>query len=124
MVAFASEAEYREGFVPYADAFDAIPFGDTRALEAAIRPETAAFLVEPIQGEAGIIVPPEGYLTEALRICRARNVLMIVDEGQTGLGRTRKGLAGHHQGGEADAILLGKALGGGLIPASPFCRPG
>src|SRR5258706_11347882 len=121
MVAFASEAKYREGSGPYADGFDAIPFGDTRALEAAIRPETAAFLVEPIQGEAGIIVPPEGYLTEALRICRARNVLMIVDEGQTGLGRTGKVLACHHDGVEPDAILPGKAPGGGLIPGPPFC---
>src|SRR6478609_5209205 len=121
IVGFSSEAQYRESFGPYADGFDAIPFGDTRALEAAIRPDTAAFLVEPIQGEAGIIVPPEGYLTEALRICRARNVLMIVDEVQTGLGRTGKVLACHHEGVEPDAIILGKALGGGLIPVSAFC---
>jgi ornithine--oxo-acid transaminase len=121
IVGFSSEAQYRESFGPYADGFDAIPFGDTRALEAAIRPDTAAFLVEPIQGEAGIIVPPEGYLTEALRICRARNVLMIVDEVQTGLGRTGKVLACHHEGVKPDAIILGKALGGGLIPVSAFC---
>ena len=123
IVGFSSEAQYREGFGPYADGFDAIPFGDTRALESAIRPDTAAFLVEPIQGEAGIIVPPEGYLTEALRICRAHNVLMIVDEVQTGLGRTGKVLACHHEGVEPDGIILGKALGGGLIPVSAFCAP-
>ncbi|HUQ28207.1 MAG TPA: ornithine--oxo-acid transaminase [Usitatibacter sp.] len=121
IVGFSSEAQYRDGFGPYADGFDAVPFGDLRALEEAIGPNTAAFLVEPIQGEAGIVVPPEGYLTQALRICRAHNVLMIVDEVQTGLGRTGKVLACHHEGVQPDAIILGKALGGGLIPVSAFC---
>ena len=120
IVGFSSEPQYRDDFGPYADAFVSIPFGDTAALEAAITPETAAFLVEPIQGEAGIVVPPEGYLTEVLRICRKHNVLMIVDEVQTGLGRTGKVLACHHEGVQPDAILLGKALGGGLIPVSAF----
>jgi len=120
IVGFSSEEQYREGFGPYADGFVSIPFGDTAALEKAITPETAAFLVEPIQGEAGIIVPPEGYLTEALRICRKHNVLMVVDEVQTGLGRTGKVLAIHHEGIKPDAIILGKALGGGLIPVSAF----
>ena len=120
IVGFSSEEQYREGFGPYADGFVSIPFGDTEALEKAITPETAAFLVEPIQGEAGIIVPPEGYLTEALRICRKHNVLMVVDEVQTGLGRTGKVLAVHHEGIKPDAIILGKALGGGLIPVSAF----
>ena len=120
IVGFSSEAQYRDDFGPYADAFVSIPFGDAAALEAAITPETAAFLVEPIQGEAGIVVPPEGYLTEALRICRKHNVLMIVDEIQTGLGRTGKVLACHHEGVKPDAILLGKALGGGLLPVSAF----
>jgi len=120
IVGFSSEEQYREGFGPYADGFVSIPFGDTEALEKAITPETAAFLVEPIQGEAGIIVPPEGYLTEALRICRKHNVLMVVDEVQTGLGRTGKALAVHHEGIKPDAIILGKALGGGLIPVSAF----
>jgi ornithine--oxo-acid transaminase len=120
IVGFSSEPQYRDDFGPYADAFVSIPFGDTAALEAAITPETAAFLVEPIQGEAGIVVPPEGYLTEVLRICRKHNVLMIVDEVQTGLGRTGKVLACHHEGVKPDAILLGKALGGGLIPVSAF----
>ncbi|HUL96383.1 MAG TPA: ornithine--oxo-acid transaminase [Usitatibacter sp.] len=120
IVGFSSEEQYREGFGPYADGFVSIPFGDTAALEAAITPETAAFLVEPIQGEAGIIVPPEGYLTRALEICRRHNVLMIVDEVQTGLGRTGKVLAIHHEGIKPDGIILGKALGGGLIPVSAF----
>ena len=120
IVGFSSEAQYREGFGPYSGGFRHVPFGDAAALEAAITPNTAAFLVEPIQGEAGIIVPPEGYLTEALRICRKHNVLLIVDEVQTGLGRTGKVLACHHEGVKPDAIILGKALGGGLIPVSAF----
>ena len=120
IVGFSSEAQYREGFGPYSDGFRHVPFGDAAALEAAITPETAAFLVEPIQGEAGIIVPPDGYLAEVLRICRKHNVLMIVDEVQTGLGRTGKVLACQHEGVKPDAIILGKALGGGLLPVSAF----
>ena len=121
IVGFSSEAQYRDGFGPYADAFVPVPFGDARALEAAITPHTAAFLVEPVQGEAGIIVPPAGYLTEAARICRANNVMLIADEVQTGLGRTGKVLACEHEDVKPDAILLGKALGGGLIPVSAMC---
>jgi ornithine--oxo-acid transaminase len=121
IVGFSSEAQYRDGFGPYSGGFVPVPFGDAAALEAAITPETAAFLVEPVQGEAGIIVPPEGYLTEVLRICRKHNVLMIVDEVQTGLGRTGKVLACHHEGVKPDGIILGKALGGGLMPVSAFC---
>ena len=121
IVGFSSEAQYRDGFGPYADGFSHVPFGDAAALEAAITPETAAFLVEPVQGEAGIIVPPGGYLTEALRICRKHDVLLIVDEVQTGLGRTGKVLACHHEGVKPDGIILGKALGGGLLPVSAFC---
>jgi ornithine--oxo-acid transaminase len=120
IVGFSSEAQYREGFGPYSRGFVHVPFGDARALEAAITPNTAAFLVEPVQGEAGIIVPPEGYLTECARICREHNVLLIVDEVQTGLGRTGKVLACHHEGVRPDGIILGKALGGGLIPVSAF----
>jgi ornithine--oxo-acid transaminase len=120
IVGFSSEAQYRDGFGPYADGFRAVPFGDAAALEAAITAQTAAFLVEPVQGEAGIIVPPEGYLAEVLRICRKHNVLMIVDEVQTGLGRTGKVLACQHEGVKPDAIILGKALGGGLLPVSAF----
>jgi ornithine--oxo-acid transaminase len=121
IVGFSTEPQYREHFGPFSDGFLHVPFGDARALEAAITPHTAAFLVEPVQGEAGIIVPPEGYLTEAARICRERNVLLIVDEVQTGLGRTGKVLACHHEGVKPDAIILGKALGGGLLPVSAFC---
>lgn len=120
IVGFSSEAQYRDGFGPYAKGFVQVPFGDAAALEAAITPNTAAFLVEPVQGEAGIIVPPEGYLTACARICRDKNVLLIVDEVQTGLGRTGKVLACHHEGVKPDAIILGKALGGGLLPVSAF----
>ena len=120
IVGLSTEPQYRDGFGPYAPGTVHVPFGDARALEQAITPNTAAFLVEPVQGEAGIVVPPEGYLTEALRICRANNVLLIVDEVQTGLGRTGRILACQHEGVKPDAIILGKALGGGLIPVSAF----
>jgi ornithine--oxo-acid transaminase len=116
----STEPQYRDGFGPYAAGTRHVPFGDARALEAAITPNTAAFLVEPVQGEAGIVVPPEGYLAECARICRERNVLLIVDEVQTGLGRTGKLLACHHEGVKPDGLVLGKALGGGLIPVSAF----
>lgn len=121
IVGFSSEAQYRDGFGPFSDGFRAIPFGDAAALERAITPDTAAFLVEPVQGEAGIVVPPEGYLKAVERICRSHNVLLIVDEVQTGLGRTGKVLACHHENVHPDGIILGKALGGGLIPVSAFC---
>jgi ornithine--oxo-acid transaminase len=122
IVGFSSEPQYREGFGPFAEgAFRHVPFGDAAALEAAITPNTAAFLVEPVQGEAGIVVPPEGYLKECERICRARDVLLIVDEVQTGLGRTGRVLAVQHENVKPDGIILGKALGGGLMPVSAFC---
>jgi ornithine--oxo-acid transaminase len=122
IVGFSTEPQYRDGFGPYAPgAFRHVPFGDARALEAAITPNTAAFLVEPVQGEAGIVVPPEGYLKECERICRAHDVLLIADEVQTGLGRTGKVLAVHHENVKPDGIILGKALGGGLMPVSAFC---
>ena len=120
IVGLSTEPQYRDDFGPYAAGTRHVPFGDARALEAAITPNTAAFLVEPVQGEAGIIVPPEGYLTEAARICRANNVLLVVDEVQTGLGRTGKVLACQHEGVKPDGLVLGKALGGGLIPVSAF----
>jgi len=120
IVGLSTEPQYRDDFGPYAAGTRHVPFGDARALEAAITPNTAAFLVEPVQGEAGIIVPPEGYLTEAARICRANNVLLVVDEVQTGLGRTGKILACQHEGVKPDGLILGKALGGGLIPVSAF----
>jgi ornithine--oxo-acid transaminase len=121
IVGFSSEAQYRDAFGPYADAFTLVPFGDSQALEAAITDETAAFLVEPVQAEAGIVVPPEGYLARCARICRDRGVLLLVDEVQTGLGRTGRLLACEHEGVHPDGIMLGKALGGGLLPVSAFC---
>jgi ornithine--oxo-acid transaminase len=117
---FSSVAQYRDGFGPFAAGFKLVPFADTAALETAITPNTAAFLVEPVQGEGGIIVPPKGYLSEAARICRARDVLLIADEVQSGLGRTGKLLACEHEGVIPDGLTLGKALGGGLLPVSMF----
>jgi ornithine--oxo-acid transaminase len=120
IVGFSSIPQYREGFGPFAPGFKHVPFGDADALAAAITPNTAAFLIEPIQGEGGIRVPPAGYLARAAEICRVRNVLLICDEIQTGLGRTGRLLACQHDGVTPDAVLLGKALGGGLIPVSLF----
>ncbi|MBX3606759.1 MAG: ornithine--oxo-acid transaminase [Piscinibacter sp.] len=120
IVGFSSEAQYRDGFGPFAPGFVSVPFGDARALEAAITPNTAAFLVEPIQGEAGIVVPPAGYLRAVREICNRHDVLMICDEVQTGLGRTGAVLACDHEGVRPDGLTLGKALGGGLLPVSAF----
>jgi ornithine--oxo-acid transaminase len=120
IVGFSSEAHYRDGFGPFAPGFKAIPFGDAAALEAAITPNTAAFLVEPVQGEGGIIVPPAGYLADCARICREHRVLLICDEIQTGLGRTGYFLGCEHDGVKPDGVILGKALGGGLLPVSMF----
>ena len=121
IVGFSSEAQYRDGFGPFAPGFISVPFGDADALEAAITPNTAAFLVEPVQGEAGIIVPPPGYLARAREICSRRGALLICDEVQTGLGRTGAVLACDHEGVRPDGLVLGKALGGGLLPVSAFC---
>jgi ornithine--oxo-acid transaminase len=118
IVGFSSEAQYRDGFGPFPAGFRHIPYGDADALARAIGPNTAAFLVEPIQGEGGIVVPPAGYLAECARICRERNVLLVCDEIQTGMGRTGKFLACQHDGVRPDAVILGKALGGGLLPVS------
>lgn len=120
IIGFSSEDQYRDGFGPFPDGFVSIDYGDSVALEQAITPNTAAFLVEPIQGEAGIVLPPEGYLAECARICKANNVLLICDEVQTGLGRTGKLLACQHENVHPDAIILGKALGGGMLPVSAF----
>ena len=116
----STEPQYRDGFGPFPPGLSTIPFGDADALAKAITPRTAAFLVEPIQGEAGIVVPPPGYLARCLEICRGRRVLMIVDEVQTGLGRTGRFLACQHEGVTPDGVILGKALGGGLLPVSAF----
>jgi ornithine--oxo-acid transaminase len=120
IVGFSSEAQYRDGFGPFAPGFASVPFGDAKALEAAITPHTAAFIVEPIQGEAGIVVPSAGYLKAVREICTRHQVLMICDEVQTGLGRTGALLACDHDGVKPDGLTLGKALGGGLLPVSAF----
>jgi ornithine--oxo-acid transaminase len=120
IVGMSTEPQYRAGFGPFPAGFKQIPYGDADALEQAITPHTAAFLVEPIQGENGIIVPPEGYLKQCAEICKKHNVLLICDEIQTGMGRTGKFLASDHDGIKPDGVLLGKALGGGLIPVSVF----
>ena len=110
----------RAGFGPFAPGFKTIEYGDAAALSAAITPNTAAFLVEPIQGERGIVVPPQGYLQAIEKICRKNNVLLILDEIQTGLGRTGRFLAYEHENVKPDGLILGKALGGGLLPVSLF----
>jgi ornithine--oxo-acid transaminase len=120
IVGFSSEPQYRDGFGPFAPGFVSVPFGDADALEAAITSNTAAFLVEPVQGEAGIIVPPVGYLKRAREICTEHGVLLICDEVQTGLGRTGALLACDHEGIRPDGLVLGKALGGGLVAVSAF----
>ena len=120
IVGFSSDPQYSEGFGPFAPGFRLIPFGDAAALAAAITPQTAAFLVEPIQGEGGIVVPPSGYLAECARICREHRVLLLADEIQTGMGRTGKFLACEHEGVRPDGVMLGKALGGGMLPVSAF----
>ncbi len=115
-----SEEQYKDGFGPFPGGFKIIPYGDAEALEKAITPNTAAFLVEPIQGEAGIVMPPAGYLKKCAELCRKHNVLLIADEIQTGFGRTGKLLACDHEGVKPDGLILGKALGGGLLPVSAF----
>jgi len=118
IISFSTEAQYRDGFGPYLDGFKIIPFGDAKALEAAITPNTAAFLVEPIQGEAGILIPPDGFLAKAAEICRKNNVLFIADEIQSGLGRTGKLFAYEHEDARPDVLIVGKALAGGFYPVS------
>ena len=118
IVGFSSDPASRDGFGPFPPGFVTVPFGDAAALEAAITPNTAAFLAEAIQGEAGVIIPPPGYLKKARELCTRHNVLFILDEIQTGLGRTGTLLAEEHEGVEADLTLLGKALSGGFYPVS------
>lgn len=118
IVGFSSEAGYREGFGPFTPGFRRIPYGDAAALEGAIGEHTVAFLVEPIQGEAGVVVPPEGYLRQAAELCRRHGVLLIADEIQTGLGRTGRLLASEWEDVRPDILILGKALGGGAYPVS------
>ena len=118
IVGFSTDPQSRGGFGPFAPGFRVVPYGDAKALEAAIGPNTVAFLVEPIQGEAGVIIPPAGYLKRAREFCTQHNVILILDEIQTGLGRTGKLLAEEHEGVEADLTLIGKALSGGFYPVS------
>jgi len=118
IVGFSTDENSRGGFGPFTPGFKIIPFGDADALEAAITPNTVAFLAEPIQGEAGVIIPPEGYLRATREICSRHNVVLVLDEIQTGLGRTGKMLAEEHEGIEADLTLVGKALSGGYYPVS------
>jgi ornithine--oxo-acid transaminase len=118
IVGFSTDPAARDHFGPFAPGFKIIPYGDATALEAAITPNTVAFLVEPIQGEAGVIMPPSDYFTKVRELCTAHDVMLILDEIQTGLGRTGKLLAEQHDGIEADVTLLGKALSGGFYPVS------
>ena len=118
IVGFSTEEQYRKGYAPFTPGFIIIPFGDAEALEQAITPNTVGFLVEPIQGEGGVIVPPAGYLKNARRICDENNVILILDEIQTGLGRTGKLFAEEHDGIESDLTIVGKALSGGCYPVS------
>jgi ornithine--oxo-acid transaminase len=118
IVGFSTDPETRAHFGPFAPGFKIIPFGDAAALEEPITQNTVAFLVEPIQGEAGVIIPPAGYFTMVRELCTANNVMLVLDEIQTGLGRTGKLLAEQHEGIEADVTLLGKALSGGFYPVS------
>ncbi len=118
IVSFSTDAQYRDGFGPFTPGFPIVKFGDISALKAAINKNTAAFLVEPIQGEAGIVVPPEGYLKEAARLCKENNVLLICDEIQSGLGRSGKMFAFEYDGIRPDMVIIGKALSGGFYPVS------
>jgi ornithine--oxo-acid transaminase len=121
IVSFSTEEQYRMGFGPFTPGFRALPFGDAEAIEAAITPNTAAVLLEPIQGEGGVILPPPGYLARVRELCTRHRVLLILDEIQTGLGRTGKTWAFEHEGIRPDALCVGKALGGGIYPVSAFC---
>jgi ornithine--oxo-acid transaminase len=118
VISFSSEEDYRKGFGPFTPGFKLVPYGDAEAFAAAITPNTCAFLVEPIQGEAGVVVPPQGYLTRCRELCDEHNVLLLADEIQTGLGRTGKLFCCDHEGVKPDAYIIGKALSGGTMPVS------
>lgn len=120
IVGFSSDADYRRGFGPFDGGFITIPFGDADALEAAITPDTCAFLTEPLQGEGGILVAPDGWLARVREICTRKNVLLILDEVQTGMGRTGRDFYFQHEDAKPDGLCLGKALGGGIYPVSAF----
>jgi ornithine--oxo-acid transaminase len=118
IVSFSTDEQYRDGFGPFTPGFTIIPYGDAKALEAAITPNTCAFLVEPIQGESGIVIPPEGFLKRAAELCRTNNVLLMTDEIQSGLGRTGKLFCHQWEDVHPDVIIIGKALAGGFYPVS------
>jgi ornithine--oxo-acid transaminase len=118
IVGFSTDEQYRDGFGPFTPGFKIIPYGDANALREAITPNTCAFLVEPIQGEAGIIIPPAGFLKQAAAVCRENRVLLIADEIQSGLGRAGRLFAYMHEGITPDAVIIGKALSGGFYPVS------
>jgi ornithine--oxo-acid transaminase len=120
IIGFSSEPDYRNDFGPFTPGFRSVPFGDLAAMAEAMTPQTAAVLIEPIQGEAGIIVPPPGWLTGVRRLCDARGVLLILDEVQSGLGRTGAWFAFEHEGVRPDGLIVGKALGGGMLAVSAF----
>ena len=120
IVGFSTDNKSRKDFGPFAPGFQIVPFGDSQAIAEAITPNTCAVLLEPIQGEAGIIIPPKGWLTEVASICKQNNVLLILDEIQSGLGRTGKMFAYMHESVQTDGLILGKALGGGVLPVSAF----
>src|SRR5512143_1268449 len=118
IISFSTEPSYREDFGPFTPGFVSVPYGDAGAIEKAIHQNTAAVLIEPIQGEGGVIIPPEGYLKKVADLCKQNNVLFMADEIQTGLGRTGKLFAADHEGVRPDIIIIGKALAGGFYPAS------
>ncbi len=120
IISFSSEPAYKKHFGPFMPGFQTVPFGDAEAVERAITDRTAAFLVEPMQGEAGIIIPPKGWLFKVAEICKKHNVLLLLDEVQTGLGRTGATFAFQKEGIVPDGLILGKALGGGVLPVSAF----
>lgn len=118
IISFSSDKSYQQGFGPFLPGFKSVPFGDLQAIEQAITPNTCAVITEPVQGEAGIIVPPKGWLRSVADLCKKNNILLVADEVQSGLGRTGKTLACDHENVKPDGLILGKALGGGLFPVS------
>lgn len=120
IISFSSDEEYQQDFGPFTPGFKLVPFGDSEAIKRAITPNTCAILLEPIQGEAGIVIPPKGYLSEVATIAKMNQILLIIDEIQSGLGRTGKWFAYQHDNIQPDGVILGKALGGGVYPVSAF----
>lgn len=118
IISFSSEPLYKDAFGPFTPGFKSVPYGDADAIEKAITPNTAAVMLEPIQGEGGVLIPPDGYLKKVSQLCKENNVLFITDEIQTGLGRTGKLFASDHEGVRPDMVIIGKALSGGFYPVS------